>query len=280
MNVMAETSDMVPSSTRMWWGATSTETSNMVHDPDIVLYRIGHGACYETNRLHRFADGTAKGGGTVPTVWSIIAISFVVTVDNALLSGLLLPRTDHVYKIRIMTTVGILLGLSQIVLAASVDSFMNSMLFRSIAIVLLSWMCIRTLSVQWRGRVGLLGAVFKTWIYTVVGNVDNMIWLGSELKGDRLALVITSIVTVPLFVLVSVFLSEQSDKQQWILPLGAGMMAWAAATLILDFPLLNTLILQLDDAPRTTVQALVTVLILLVGFGVRWVVLRRSLIRE
>lgn len=211
----------------------------------------------------------------MPTVWSIIAISLVVTIDNALLSGLLLPRTDHEYKVRIMTIVGVLLGLSQIVLAVSVDSLMNSMIFRLVAILLLSWMCIRTLSVQWRSRVGLIGTVLRTFMYTVVGNVDNMIWLGSELKGDRLALIIASLATIPLFVVVAVFLSEQSDKQQWILPLGAGMMAWAASSLILDFPAMKSFILRLDDAPRTTVQALITVLILLVGFGARWVLLRR-----
>lgn len=81
-----------------------------------------------------------------------------------------------------------------------------------------------------------LGIMWKVFVYTALGNLDNMIWLGSELKGQYFWPAFFSVVTIPLFVVVSIFLSEQCEKHHWILILivGAGMMAWAAAGLIIE----------------------------------------------
>lgn len=209
----------------------------------------------------------------------IAVIALVVAVDNALLAGLLLPtRTSRPQKKWMLTILGVLLGSSQIVLAASVDQLLHNMIFRVIAIVLLGWMCIRTLGMIPHTRAtGLVwGAVAKLWMFTVFGNLDNMIWLGSELKGDRLGLILSSIGTIPVFVLVGIFLSRQIEKQQWILPLGAGMMAWAAAALILDTQFMTLFVSNLDDAPRTTFQCLITIVILGIGFGIQRVMGRRT----
>lgn len=207
----------------------------------------------------------------------IVLIALVVTIDNALLTGLLLPSdTTQRQKKLILAVVGVLLGGTQVVLAASVDKMMNNIVFRIVAIVLLGWMCIRTLGMipKPRNVFRVSRTVAKLWLFTVFGNLDNMIWLGSELKGDRLWLVASSVGTVPLFVIVGLFLARQIEKQQWILPLGAGMMAWAAASLMLDFPSVKQFIDNLDDAPRTTFQCLITIAILGIGFGVRQVISR------
>ncbi|MCL6631460.1 MAG: hypothetical protein K6T63_02410 [Alicyclobacillus herbarius] len=213
----------------------------------------------------------------------IVLIALVVTIDNALLTGLLLPsHTTQRQKVTFLTAVGILLGGSQVILAASVDKMLDNILFRLVAIILLGWMCIRTLGTipEIRSVFRAWGTVVKLWLFTVFGNLDNMIWLGSELKGDRLWLVVSSVGTVPLFVIVGLFLSRQIEKQQWILPLGAGMMAWAAASLMLDIPVVKRFIETLDDAPRTTFQCLITIAILGIGFGVRQVISRSIKLRQ
>lgn len=206
----------------------------------------------------------------------IVLIAIIVTIDNALLTGLILPAFSRAQKRFVLMIVGMLLGGSQILLAVSVDQLLNHLLFRIIAIVLLGWMCIRTLGIQATRRPLSWVMIAKLWIYTVFGNLDNMIWLGSELKGDRFWLIVSSIGTIPLFVVVALFLSSQTEKQQWILPLGAGMMAWAAASLALDIPLCKDFINSLDDAPRTTFQCFITIGILLIGFGVRKFILSHS----
>ncbi|KPV45670.1 hypothetical protein AN477_01815 [Alicyclobacillus ferrooxydans] len=110
----------------------------------------------------------------------IILIALVVTIDNALLAGLLLPTSSRVQKRSILMIVGVLLGIAQIVLAASVDKLLDHLIFRALAIVLLGWMCIRTLGVQSNRSDVSWRTVLKLWLYTVFGNLDNMIWLGSD----------------------------------------------------------------------------------------------------
>lgn len=213
------------------------------------------------------------------SVLGIVLIALVVAIDNALLAGLILPaNTSERDKKWTFGLIGILLAASQIVLAASVDQLLNHILFRIIAIILLGWMSIRTLGVvpASRSRFGSVSGIAKLWAFTVFGNLDNMIWLGAELKGDRLWLIATSIGTIPLFVFIAVLLSRQIEKQQWILPIGAGMMAWAAASLILDMPMMKQFIENLDDAPRTTFQCLMTIAILGIGFGLRKLLSKRE----
>lgn len=207
----------------------------------------------------------------------IILIALIVAVDNALLVGLLLPTNTTVEEKRVtLSIIGVLLAGSQIVLAVGIDHLLGQVLFRIIAIVLLGWMSIHTLGIgpQNRAKFDRFGTIAKLWIFTVFGNLDNMIWLGSVLKGDRFWLIISSVGTIPFFVNVGLLLSRQIEKKQWILPIGAGMMAWAAASLMLDIPSFKHFIENLDDAPRTTFQCLITIAILVIGLGIRHTIFR------
>lgn len=208
--------------------------------------------------------------------FGIILIALIVTVDNALLAGLLLPMTSKETKRFILVIIGTLLGISQILLAASVDQMLHNIFFRIAGIILLGWMSIRTMGLQATRGFQSWTLSIKLWLFTVVGNLDNMFWLGSELKGDRLWLIFSSIGTIPIFVAVALFLSEQCEKQQWILHVGAGMMAWAAASLTLDIPAIKTWVNGIDEAPVTTFQCLITVFILAIGLGIRQLMLQRN----
>ncbi len=197
-------------------------------------------------------------------------VAMIVTVDNALLAGLLLPPALlHERKRSILIILAFLLAISQVLLAASVGQLLHNILFRLFAIGLLGWMCIRTLNMHAARNFETSTAIAKLWLFTLVGNLDNMFWLGSELQGEHFALIIVSFATIPLFVAVALLLSDQSEKQKWISPLGAGMMAWAAASLTLDIPIIQSFINNLADSPRTTFQGLVTIFILLIGLGIR-----------
>jgi hypothetical protein len=92
----------------------------------------------------------------------------------------------------------------------------------------------------------------------------------------RLWLIILTMVTIPLFVGVALFLAQQCVKQQWILLLGAGMMAWAAASLAMDIPALRSTVILSERVPNGTVQCLITVAILLTGLGVKQLISPRE----
>ncbi|MCL6516035.1 hypothetical protein [Alicyclobacillus sp.] len=164
---------------------------------------------------------------------ALSVVSLIVAVDNALLAGMILPWAPGSQKPVIVTAAGILLGMTQIGMAIGVGHLMAHASFRIGAGIVLIWMCARTLSMVPASHRGcsLWGHVWRVYFFTLFGNLDNMIWLGSELKGNDLWLVFFSLATIPLFIVVAVFLAEQCERHRWILVVGAGMMAWAASGL-------------------------------------------------
>ncbi len=210
------------------------------------------------------------------TVPGIVATVFIVTVDNALLAGLLLPSDVRPERRKpVLAFVGALVGGAQVILASSIDRLLRHVMFRWIAIVSLGWMGIRMLEPRGMRRDQSWEAVPRLFFFTVCGNLDNMIWLGAKLRGDRLWLVLATVAAIPLFVAAALFLSSQAEKRQWVLPLGAGMMVWVAASLALDTPALQRFVERAAGVPRTTIQGLVTAGILGIGFGLRRLTARK-----
>ena len=140
-------------------------------------------------------------------------ISTVVAIDNALLSGMLLPRTSRIHKKQIIGSAGIALAVAQIILAIGVGQFLSNMMFRILAIA-----------------------------------------------------------TVPLFIVIAIFLSEQCERHHWILIVGSGMMAWAAAGLIVGIPGWK---LTGSHVALPAPQILAGLLILAIGVMVRMFLIRR-----
>lgn len=164
-------------------------------------------------------------------------VTVIVAIDNALLAGLSLPAHAHPRRGQVFFIVAAALALSQVVLAIGVGKLLDNLTFRVLAIALLSWLAIRTLNQPWfRGVSPVLSIVGRVYVFTAVGNLDNMIWLGSALNHRYVWLVLCSLATVPLFAVIALFLSAQCDKHRWILAAGAGMMAWAAAALYMGTP--------------------------------------------
>ncbi|MDQ0190458.1 hypothetical protein JI721_08025 [Alicyclobacillus cycloheptanicus] len=199
---------------------------------------------------------------------SLALISVIVAIDNALLAGMLLPQASRQHKNEIMVVVGVALAFAQIGCAMGVGRLLTNEVFRALAVVVLIWMSIRTVaSVSFPGRtLTRIRVIWRVFFYTVVGNIDNMIWLGTELRGHYLWLAFFSVVTIPLFIIIAVFLSGQCEKHQWILVLGAGMMAWAAASLVLQTPGWK---LQFNGVSTWVIKTAMGSFIVLMGFIIR-----------
>jgi predicted tellurium resistance membrane protein TerC len=206
---------------------------------------------------------------------SLALVSSVVAIDNALLAGMIVPWTPARQKPVIITAAGMALAMVQILLAIGVGHLLEQPAFRIGVTLMLIWMCARTLAMMpssARGR-SAWGQVWRVLLYTVVGNLDNMIWLGAEWKGQSLWLVFFSVATLPLFIVTALFLSAQCERHRWILVLGAGMMAWAAAGLILPDIRWHQMA---QDLPLLAERAAVASVILAIGVLWRWWAAGRS----
>ncbi|EPZ42244.1 hypothetical protein N007_15610 [Alicyclobacillus acidoterrestris ATCC 49025] len=138
-------------------------------------------------------------------------------------------------------------------------------------------MSIRVLNTgQPRYTSRVFATTVRLFLFTFVGNLDNILWLGSVLQGDRLWITISSFASIPIFVCVTTLLANQIQKQWWILPMGAGMMAWASASITFSIPSIKSFVERLDDAPVVTFQCLMTVCILVLGVAIRGLIRNKA----
>ncbi|QQE77428.1 hypothetical protein [Alicyclobacillus sp. SO9] len=168
---------------------------------------------------------------------SLLLVTTIVVTDNALLAGLLLPYLSRSDKLRLTAAVAIAIAASQAALAVGAQQLLKLYIFRLAAIVILFWMAIETLRLTPPTRsISLWKSFWKVSSYTVVGNVDNMIWLGTSVHRNALYLMLFSLLTVPIFIAVALLLSYECERHRWVVFLGAGMPAWAGVSLLLDTP--------------------------------------------
>lgn len=167
----------------------------------------------------------------------LLIVTVIVATDNALLAGLLLPYVSKSDKLRLTAAVAIAIAVSQAALAVAAQQLLELHIFRLAAIIVLFWMSIQTLRLTPPTRsFSLWKSFWKVFAYTVVGNVDNMIWLGSAVHRNTLWLMFFSVGTIPLFIGVALLLSYECERHRWVVYVGAGMPAWAGVTLLLDTP--------------------------------------------
>ncbi|WP_067936094.1 hypothetical protein [Alicyclobacillus kakegawensis] len=201
--------------------------------------------------------------------------SLVVAIDSALLAGMVLPWTSRQHKQEIMIVVGIALGITQIILTIWVDQFLSNGIFRVLVILVLIWISIRTLIPQASRSYTKISVMWKVFVYTTLGNFDNIIWLGSELEGQYLWLICFSLITIPIFIVTSLFLSDRCERHHWIRILGSGMMAWAAAGLIVEETPVGKLIGDNVSFSFSLSHLAITLFILVMGLIINLLIIRR-----
>ncbi|MCL6637501.1 MAG: hypothetical protein K6T26_06095 [Alicyclobacillus sp.] len=197
-------------------------------------------------------------------------IALLVAVDNALFAGVVLPWTDAQHKRRVIQTAGAALAVVQTLCVAGIGSLFGHGLFRAAAALILALMAARTVAGPpgFRTPWSHTREVARVLIYTLLGNLDNLLWLGSALRHQYVWLALYSVATVPVFVVVAIFLSDQCQRHRWVLWAGAGFMAWAAARLCLDLNWIPQG--KREQALAVGVQGLIGAAILVVGWGWGW----------
>lgn len=109
-----------------------------------------------------------------------------------------------------------------------------------------------------------LRSTLAVFIFTFFGDIGNMIWLGMAHRGDSAALILFSMLSIPLFVVVSLFFAKQAEESKWILFLGAAMMVWIAASLSVKTNIGRAMTATL---PPLIVQVLFAALLMAIALG-------------
>jgi len=200
---------------------------------------------------------------------TILIIAMVTAIDNALLAGIMVSHENYPRPYWLLASLGILLVVAQIVSVGAIHLIAHHLMFQVASIFILALMSIRTLTdppLRSRPR-GF--RVIPLWLITYFGNIDNILWFGSAVHRQYRLLTVYSIFTFPVFYLTALFLSKKLAEQRWIRPLGAGMMAWAAASMTTEIPWIRHWIISLGDASIPTFQCLIAATLLFIGFVLR-----------
>jgi len=182
-------------------------------------------------------------------VFSIVIIDLVLAGDNAIVIGLAarhVPK-QHQKKVILWGTAGAIVVRSLLTLI--VVWLLNIPGLLLAGGLLLVWIAYKLLVQEKKHGEMELGdnlwsAVKTIVIADVVMGLDNVLAVAGAAHGSFLLVVVGLLISVPIVVWGSTIILTWVERYPSIIYLGAGVLAWTAAKMIADEPLLNQLFLD------------------------------------
>jgi YjbE family integral membrane protein len=91
-------------------------------------------------------------------------------------------------------------------------------------------------------KTGVWSAIRTIVIADAVMSLDNMLGVAAAAQGSMVLVVLGLVSSIPVMILGSALILKLVDRYSWIMYLGAGVLAWTAAKLLLDEPWLEQLV--------------------------------------
>ncbi len=201
-------------------------------------------------------------------VFSIVIIDLVLAGDNAIVIGLAarhVPK-QHQKKVILWGTAGAIVVRSLLTLV--VVWLLNIPGLLLAGGLLLVWIAYRLL-VEEKKHGGmelgdnLWSAVKTIVIADVVMGLDNVLAVAGAAHGSFLLVIVGLLISIPIVVWGSTIILTWVERYPSIIYLGAGVLAWTAAKMIADEPLLNQLFLDYSMLKLGLGPLVVTVVLLL-----------------
>ena len=93
-------------------------------------------------------------------------------------------------------------------------------------------------------RVGLWGAIRTIIVADAVMGMDNVLGVAGAAHGDFMLVVLGLLISVPIMVLGSTLILKWVERYPIIIYIGAGVLAWTAAKMIANEPLVQAYLLE------------------------------------
>jgi YjbE family integral membrane protein len=208
-------------------------------------------------------------------LFAIIVINVVLSGDNAIVIGLAarkLPKplrsraiiggTAAAIALRVAATLFVvwLLGLPGLHLAGG---------------IMLVWIAYQLVASDepsdayarpsTRATSGIWSAIRTIIVADAVMSLDNMLGVAGAAEGNFVLVVLGLLISVPIMVLGSNLIIRLVDRYSFVIYLGAAVLAWTAAKMLIDEPWLEDVVTSGPWVPWAT-QALVVAGVLLAGF--------------
>jgi YjbE family integral membrane protein len=184
---------------------------------------------------------------------AIIIIDLVLAGDNAIVIALVARKLpQHLQRITIIGgTVGAVAV--RIAMTIAIVWLLNVPGLLLVGGVLLVWIAYKLLApVQPEkkhadvsaSRVGLWGAIRTIIVADAVMGMDNVLGVAGAAHGDFMLVVLGLLISVPIMVLGSTLILKWVERYPVIIYIGAGVLAWTAAKMISNEPLIQEYLLE------------------------------------
>lgn len=202
----------------------------------------------------------------------IIFLNLILSGDNAVVIALATLRLkDKQRKIAIFWGTFGAVAL-RIILTFIAAILLSIPFLQMIGGILLLWIALKLLMENEDGKFEDAPATILAAIKTVIladflMSLDNVLAVAGASRGNTLLLVIGLLLSIPLVIWGSTFISRLMRKWPWLVMVGAGLLAWTAGEMIAGEPYLSGLFTHILF--KFLLQALLVIGIFLTSFLVK-----------
>ncbi|MHB1652486.1 MAG: TerC family protein [Desulfitobacteriaceae bacterium] len=174
---------------------------------------------------------------------SIIVINIILSGDNALVIAMATLRLQSKQRKRAIFWGTFGAVALRVILTAMAAILLTVPYIQAVGGILLTWIAVKLLAEDEREdekeAPGSMGAAIKTIIIAdFLMSLDNVLAVAGASEGNIFLLIIGLLLSIPLVVWGSTFLSSLMRKWPWLIALGAGLLGWTAGEMLLKEPYL------------------------------------------
>jgi len=172
---------------------------------------------------------------------SIVLMCTIIALDNGLLSGVLITYSGVRRKWDAALLFATIVPFVQVVLIITVAPFLQNQFILLACCFILAWVSVQTMvAVLWSQQIDEKWTRYtedKWWVlariflFTIIGNIDDVLWLGGKLHSQYAMLAFCTVATIPLYLFVTVYLADFFMRHSSVLLFGALTTAWAGSEL-------------------------------------------------
>jgi len=175
---------------------------------------------------------------------SIIAINLVLSGDNAVVIAMSTLRLEpgHRKKAIFWGTFGAVA--LRVVLTMVAAMLLTVPFLQAVGGLLLSWIAVKLLAddekrEEKEAPSSMAQAIKTIIIADFLMSLDNVLAVAGAARGNVFLLIAGLLLSIPLVVWGSAFLSKLMRKWPWLVALGAGLLGWTAGEMLLSEPYLK-----------------------------------------
>ncbi|MBM7866818.1 YjbE family putative metal transport protein [Heliobacterium gestii] len=212
--------------------------------------------------------------GMIAGILNIIVINLVLSGDNAVVIAMASKGLPEEYRKKAIFWGAALAVVLRILLTFLVALLLRVPLIQLVGGLLLAWIALKLLYPE-KETKNMEEATddFKKVLFTILGadllmSLDNVLAVAGASQGNFYLLVFGLLLSIPIVLVGSTFLSNLLSRYAWLVYVGSGILAWTAGKMIVEDKSVGPFLEHLPIS-EYLVPLAITAIVILVGKWIR-----------